>query len=132
MSAKRDGGPAFPHEGGAQSGLHPNPGMTLRDKFAEAALMGFCANNNETVEVTAAADAAFRIADAMLEARQRPDKVGHAASVMLKALEAVKALSMPEVKSTREDICFIAHEAIQVAKVAGVRAIEENKGEAGQ
>lgn len=29
-----DGGPAFPCEGREDSGLHPNPGMSLRDHFA--------------------------------------------------------------------------------------------------
>ena len=29
-----DGGPVFPCEGGEFSGLHPDPGMSLRDYFA--------------------------------------------------------------------------------------------------
>ncbi len=35
-----DGGAAFPCEGGEASGLHPSPGMSLRDWFAGQALAG--------------------------------------------------------------------------------------------
>jgi len=40
MAETKDGGPAFPAEGGYDSGLHPNPGMSLRDWFAGQALAG--------------------------------------------------------------------------------------------
>lgn len=33
-----DGGPAFPCEGGSNSGLHPDPGMSIRDWFSGQAL----------------------------------------------------------------------------------------------
>lgn len=35
------GGAAFPCEGGVDSGLYPDTGMTLRDYFAAKALNGF-------------------------------------------------------------------------------------------
>lgn len=35
-----DGGSAFPCEGGVDSGLHANPGMSLRDWLAGQALVG--------------------------------------------------------------------------------------------
>lgn len=36
--ASSTGGPAFPAEGGSDSGPHANPGMTLLDYFAASAL----------------------------------------------------------------------------------------------
>ncbi len=35
----KDGGPAFPSEGGPDSGVHPAPGMSLRDYFAAKAMV---------------------------------------------------------------------------------------------
>lgn len=40
MSNISDGGRAFPCEGGATSGLHADPGMSLLEYFAAAALTG--------------------------------------------------------------------------------------------
>jgi len=42
MSAKNDGGPAFPHQDSGDTGTRP--GMSLREYYAGQALMGFCAN----------------------------------------------------------------------------------------
>lgn len=36
--------PAFPAEGGNDSGLHANPGLTIRAEFAKAAMQGLCSN----------------------------------------------------------------------------------------
>ena len=36
-----DGGPVFPCEGGEFSGLHPDPGMSLRDYFAAMPLSDY-------------------------------------------------------------------------------------------
>lgn len=67
-----DGGPAFPAEGGCDSGLHPNPGMSLRDWFAGQAIIGLAAitAHDETVtrRLTVVAEA-YAVADAMLAAR---------------------------------------------------------------
>lgn len=68
MSTKDDGGPAYPaleYSGSAHAG------MSLRDAFAIAALQGFAAADREDehghVDL---ARAAYRQADAMLEARK--------------------------------------------------------------
>ena len=74
-----DGGSAFPVAG--LSGLpndnfiHPQEGMTLRDYFAAAALAGSVGYVNEftptyDASLVHTAEAAYRIADAMLEARK--------------------------------------------------------------
>lgn len=80
------GGQAFPCEGGTDSGLHPDAGMTLRDYFAAKAMQGALANS-EAIHAGAEptnsclfgarsretardyAMSAYRIADAMLAAR---------------------------------------------------------------
>lgn len=41
MAEIKTGGAAFPCEGGSESGLHADPGMTLRDYIAAKALQGF-------------------------------------------------------------------------------------------
>jgi hypothetical protein len=69
------GGQAFPTEGGDQSGLYPDPGMSLRDYFAGQALAGICANSawndNFHASVSApSAQAAYAMADAMIAARK--------------------------------------------------------------
>jgi hypothetical protein len=93
MSNKYTGGPAYPDPGRAQSSKVresiKDTGMTIRDKFAETALhamltepawndnqrpvvylvMGRHPNSNEAAGDYYAA-AAFRIADAMLRARE--------------------------------------------------------------
>lgn len=70
MSAKPDGGHAFPHDGGAG-----NEGMTLRDWFAGQALAGMMADPNVRVDAETnrvIARQSYDLADAMIEARQKP------------------------------------------------------------
>ncbi len=71
---KYNGGPAFPlHNHGAQTlGLHLT-GMTLRDYFAAQALSGICAHldNRSYNGPKDFALAAYAVADAMLEARNK-------------------------------------------------------------
>ena len=67
------------------------------------------------------------IADAMLDARQRPDKVGHAASVMRTAL--VKINLMEEVKSFWTKIHPIIIPALNEAEAAGIQEIKEEAGQ---
>jgi len=72
MSKENDGGPAFPrdhaHEG--------HNGMSLRDYFAAKALSGFLANPQQdyapliTGKLKMLAEEAYRLADAMLAARE--------------------------------------------------------------
>lgn len=85
MSEKSENPLAFPFEGGANSGMQPEHGMTLRDYFAASALQGTLVSDavyKREPEQTGAfpklvrlskkeiADAAYKYADAMLEARQ--------------------------------------------------------------
>ena len=70
MTERNNGGPAFP-------ALHfdlgdDEHGMTLRDYFAAQALTGICANPGNTALKSAQqfAQAAYNVADAMLEARK--------------------------------------------------------------
>jgi hypothetical protein len=80
------GGSAFPIEGGADSGLHPDPGMTLRDKFAESAMNGIVSSiisgdNYDRLRAVAngrgltlsqwIARDAYKQADAMIVERQK-------------------------------------------------------------
>lgn len=65
------GGQAFPTEGGDQSGLYPDPGMSLRDWFAGQALSGQLANRYQDQYSDAAqASRAYAFADAMIAARK--------------------------------------------------------------
>ena len=80
MSEKKDGGPAFPND----NDPHPqnwSTGMTLRDWFAGQALPALMAKAYKVLEGTlgledgitvfsVASKAAYRCADAMLEARK--------------------------------------------------------------
>ena len=72
MTAKNDGGPAFPHGDPTHGG---EDGMTLRDYFAGQAIsqiIATCANDT-THGMTKAdyfAGRAYEIADAMLKARE--------------------------------------------------------------
>lgn len=69
------GGPAFPCEGGPASGLHPNPGMSLRDWFAGQVLAGVTANNlHEDATNAKLAAVAYEMADAMLAERAKRGK----------------------------------------------------------
>lgn len=64
------GGQAFPTEGGVDSGLYPDPGMSLRDYFAAAvvpSLMNEIGYREPFIEV---ARNAYDLADAMLKARK--------------------------------------------------------------
>lgn len=74
MEKQDDSGPAFPCEGGATSGLHPNPGMTLRDWFAGQALMGigYELDVSDPVNCAVTARHCWNLADAMLAARNIP------------------------------------------------------------
>ncbi len=63
---ERDGGPAF-----ASGGSNQQPGMSIRDYFAAAALTGLLANASEVNDELAAE--AFTAADAMLAARERKE-----------------------------------------------------------
>ena len=89
MSEIKDGGPAFP---GVEKTEYPScvietpyPGMTLRDKFAESALIGLLSEPIGECQSTASymtppleddqpgdlmARAAYLLADAMLRARE--------------------------------------------------------------
>lgn len=79
---KDDGGPAFPAEGGYDSGLHPNPGISVRDYFAAHALVGILAgeppvkSNEPCISAREAAVGAYRCADAMLLARRTSSDQG--------------------------------------------------------
>jgi hypothetical protein len=53
------------------TGVTPyNPGMTLRDYFAVKAMQGLLADPNNEWEDTEYAEAAYVLADAMMEARK--------------------------------------------------------------
>ena len=66
MSEINTGGPAFPEDFPCESG------MTLRDYFAAKAMQGFCAAD-DTGEWSPSfmADSSYKIADAMLKARDQ-------------------------------------------------------------
>jgi len=77
MTTTNDGGAAFP----TGDGVTPyQPGMTLRDYFAAAALTGFCSNPNAGRNPTETAHwlrdhgavSAYQMADAMLRERSKP------------------------------------------------------------
>jgi hypothetical protein len=74
MSNKQTGGPAFP---GTQyaNGIQPSgfsQGMTLRDYFAAKAMQAMLAhpNSSDTAGPESYAAAAYKMADAMLKARE--------------------------------------------------------------
>ena len=83
MSASHDGGPAFPIPGiiGTDGNFIELPvqGMTLRDYFAAKVLAGFLANQHQDYapliddKVPMLAKEAYRLADAMLAARERKE-----------------------------------------------------------
>lgn len=73
---KDDGGSAFPTDAGSAFSHKTESGMSLRDYFAAAALMGLTANTHEEFLVEpytpgVVAKHAYRLADAMLEARSK-------------------------------------------------------------
>ena len=74
---KNTGGPAFPCHPGIENPIYD--GMSLRDYFAAKAMQGICANpddihvpEDETYDqyVDEISRSAYKIADAMLKARQ--------------------------------------------------------------
>ena len=69
MSEIKDGGAAFP----LMRSINGSDGMTLRDYFAAQALAGICANQDNRVYGNSMefARAAYRLADAMLKAREQ-------------------------------------------------------------
>lgn len=76
MSAQNNGGPAFPNvpDGAGDKWSDWDKGMTLRDYFAAKAMQAYLTDPNvgfdrDSIEI--AAQTSFRIADAMLEARQK-------------------------------------------------------------
>lgn len=72
MTDAKDGGNAFPFEGGANNGYGPEPGMTLRDYIATHALSGMLPNDHGGFKDWGwYAEAAYSLADAMLAARSK-------------------------------------------------------------
>lgn len=79
MSARDNGGPAFPYSslapdniagGMSQTMYADNEGMTLRDYFAAKAMQGICASGpGHHITDNVIAREAYSIADAMLAAR---------------------------------------------------------------
>lgn len=81
-TVKDYGGAAFPCEGGSDSGLYPDPGMSLRDWFAGQAIAGHLASLNPTAEhdpdsAAAFARSSYQIADAMLAERSKATGGSH-------------------------------------------------------
>ncbi|MFS2326656.1 hypothetical protein U2P60_14770 [Brucella sp. H1_1004] len=76
MAEIKTGGPAFPCEGGSESGLYADPGMTLRDYFAAKAMQGLISAHDSSGTWTAVdmnegiAKRAYQAADAMIAARE--------------------------------------------------------------
>ena len=71
MSGRTDGsngGPAFPRTDVFGSG--EQDGMSLRDYFAGQALAGICADSNLDMTKDNIAEWSYRMADAMIEARE--------------------------------------------------------------
>jgi hypothetical protein len=74
MNNTNTGGPAFPIERiMLDCGLQSFPGMTLRDYFAAKAMQGYLGSPEWLREVSpqGTAEAAYRVADAMLKAREQ-------------------------------------------------------------
>ena len=72
MTDKKTGGPAFPKTPFVEIGT-PQNGMTLRDYFAAKAMQAYMSDTSLTWEGSlydSAAAAAYRVADAMMEARE--------------------------------------------------------------
>ena len=69
MSDKDTGGPAFPNEGFNGWG-EPEKGMTLRDYFAAKAMQADMADGIHENDFAWSAARAYKMANAMLEARK--------------------------------------------------------------
>lgn len=77
MSKIEDGGAAFPidsymlNPNATEKEIKEAQGMTLRDVFAKAALQGFLINgHHKNVRYSYIAEDAYKLADAMIEARK--------------------------------------------------------------
>ena len=73
MKVLNDGGPAFPRPLGGDVNNYWNreqDGMSLRDWFAGQALAGLFANPNAIGTFQDIADDTYKVADAMLKARE--------------------------------------------------------------
>lgn len=72
MAEIKTGGPAFPCEGGSESGLYADPGMTLRDYFAAKAMHAIVISDGiqYASATTPHAKWAYEQADAMIAARE--------------------------------------------------------------
>lgn len=79
--SEKNGGPAFPGEHptgqveyvdgvGNKYVFEPHEGMTLRDYFAAKAMQGFCTSINQDTTWDQDAATAYRVANAMLKARE--------------------------------------------------------------
>ena len=66
---KDTGGSAFPLVVDMNNEVTWDKGMTLRDYFAAKAMQGLCAGNSTNAQQIA--EAAYIVADAMLEARKK-------------------------------------------------------------
>ena len=70
MTAKNDGGPAFPHGDPTHGG---EDGMTLRDYFAGRAMQSYLLDKDrDSFTFEQWAQASYEMADAMLKARETP------------------------------------------------------------
>ncbi len=125
MSARRDGGQAFPVP--PDEGSFRIFGMSLRQHWAGKALEGFCVNSDVDLNPKVAAKTAFEIADAMLDADKEIDAVGASASLMLRALLEIRDLGETLIQGPA--IWKIVEGPIAAAQRAGVRPGE--KGEVG-
>jgi hypothetical protein len=73
QAAQNDGGPAFPSGDSDWEGGPFEPGMTLRDYFAAAALTGYCSQEQyATTDSAKIAAWAYQDADSMLAERGKP------------------------------------------------------------
>ena len=69
MTAKNDGGPAFPHGDPTHGG---EDGMTLRDYFAGRAMQSYLLDKDrDSFTFEQWAQASYEMADAMLKARKK-------------------------------------------------------------
>lgn len=101
------GGAAFPCDGGSESGLYADPGMSLRDWFAGQALAGMLAGVPGSHLIPTAdklGKEAYEAADALIAAR-KPSNTPAVSSELLNALIAGDNLlaqlghSLPQIKA---------------------------------
>ena len=72
MNDTNTGGPAFPCEWDyIKSNREAANGMTLRDYFAAKAMQGLMVDIPDAVQFVYVADSAYKMADAMLKAREQ-------------------------------------------------------------